>query len=232
MKKPTTTLPPWRAHVAAALYLTGADWHHVSLLMDGISRQRVFQLLDLAGVTYRHRTPLTDAQMDAALQAARRAGLTERAAILAHAAAALGCAPTYYALGPRLSALAGGRRIHIPPIGQEQTHGWCVPGQHFHPVGELVSNGPYLTCRPCRNVRMRAYFAARRRAEGRPTRVEERRRRSALVEVQARAHIAAANNSGLSDAAYAEQANISAHTLAAWRKRYGLPKRRPTEDPQ
>lgn len=213
MKKPTTTPPPWRAHVAAALYLTGADWHHVSLLMDGISRQRVFQLLDLAGVTYRHRTSLTDAQMDAALQAARRAGLTERAAILAHAAAALGCAPTYYALGPRLSALAGGRRIHIPPIGQEQTHGWCVPGQHFHPVGELVSNGPYLTCRPCRNARMRAYFAARRRAE-------------------ARAHIAAANNSGLSDAAYAEQANISAHTLASWRRRYEAPKRRPTEDPQ
>lgn len=227
-----TKPPPWRAHVAAALYLTGADWHHVSLLMGGISRQRVFLLLDRAGVTYRHRTPLTDAQMDAALQAARRAGLTERAAILAHAAATLGCAPTYYALAPRLTALAGGPRIHIPPIGQEQTHGWCVPGQHFHPVGELVYRGSNFTCRPCHNARMRAYSAARRRAEGRPTRAEEQRRRSAFVEVQARAHIAAADNSGLSDAAYAEQANISAHTLAGWRRRYGLPKRRPTEAPQ
>lgn len=26
-----TILSPWRAHVAAALYLTGAEWRHVSL---------------------------------------------------------------------------------------------------------------------------------------------------------------------------------------------------------
>lgn len=222
-------LPPWRAHVAAALYLTGADWHHVSLLMGGISRQRVFRLLDRAGVTYRHRTPLTDAQMDAALQAARRAGLTERAAILAHAAAALGCAPTYYALGPRLTALAGGPRIHIPSIGQEQTHGWCVVGRHFHPLDELVSNGASLTCRPCRNARMRAYTATQRRAEGRPTRDQAFRAKSARAEARARAHFAAADASGLSDAAYADQAGISYSTLRSWRMRYGAPKRRTTE---
>lgn len=156
----------WRHHYAAALYATGVPWHLVALALGDfvrpVSRQRVFMMLERAGLDWRQTEGITDAEVDAAIVAARAAGLTARGDIIAHAYRALDKRVGINRIRARLTALSGAAKTRrVPPPGTPDGWCWCATCEAFAP--------PSSTARRCRahyNAYMREMGQKRRRAAG------------------------------------------------------------------
>lgn len=155
----------WRAHYAAALYATGVPWQTIALALGNfvrpVTRQRVFQLIDKAGLDWRRHDAITDAHIDAAIARARAAGLARRADIFAAVCAALPDAAKHR-VRSRITAATGVRQDrYIPPPGTPEGWRWCIHCQAFAPPSSRGSH-----CPKHYNEAARRIGDARRRAQG------------------------------------------------------------------
>lgn len=166
----------WRAHYAAALYATGVPSDLVALALGDfvtpVSRQYVFQLLDRAGLDWRHRAGGMDPLIDAAIADAQVAGLVRRADIVTHVRARVGAAKAWR-ISPRITALTGcaPNARYIPLPGTPAGWRYCVTCQAFAPRSSCLSY-----CPAHYNERMRALQERKRRAAGVPSYEDARQR--------------------------------------------------------
>jgi hypothetical protein len=195
-----------RVLLAVGLWYTGCPQADIARFL-GVSRQRVEQMLDRAGVV---REGVSDAEIVRRIREAQAAGLVRRADIIRAVKVRSGLGREHIsALITQATGAAPGS-VYIPPPDTPPDWRWCTQCEAF-----AEPSSYYGYCRAHYNAYMRQKSMAARRAAGVPTPAEAAKARAARTRERL------ASVAHLSHTEAARALGMAYGTLTSHRWRYG-----------